>query len=48
MTFRTSINSKGNPRDLLKRGFKSMFANYGEESTYMPPVDSNSKKTKKK
>lgn len=35
MTFRSSISSKGNPRDFLKRGFKSMFPNYDkkEETT---------------
>ncbi len=42
MTFRTTINSKGNPRDLIKRGLKSMFPNYEtqtETDRSTPPVD---------
>jgi len=39
MTFRTSIHSKAKTKDFLKRGFKSMFSNYGEEKQAAPPVD---------
>ncbi|WP_319542334.1 hypothetical protein [uncultured Pseudodesulfovibrio sp.] len=38
MTFRTSINSNGNPQKFLKRGFKSMFPNYDEQKK-TPPAD---------
>jgi hypothetical protein len=46
MTFRTSINSKGNPRDLLKRGFKSMFPSYEEEEMAVPPTNVEQKRKK--
>ncbi len=50
MTFRTSISSKGNPRDLLKRGLKSMFHNYEPEQAKppkaMPPVDTEREQRK--
>ncbi|MBI9079487.1 MAG: hypothetical protein JEY79_07080 [Pseudodesulfovibrio sp.] len=45
MTFRTSINSKENPRDLLKRGFKSMFPSY-EEEVAVPPANVEQKRKK--
>ncbi|BDQ37348.1 hypothetical protein SYK_17080 [Pseudodesulfovibrio nedwellii] len=43
MTFRTSINSNGNPKDFLKRGLKSMFPNYEEEKKN-PPVETDETK----
>lgn len=46
MTFRTSISSKGNPRDLLKRGFKSMFSGSWQDEKATPPVDTE--QTRKK
>ena len=39
MTFRTSITSKGDPGKILRRGFKSMFANYDPPAPEAPPVD---------
>jgi len=33
MTFRTTISSKGKPSEFLKKGFKSMFANYDDGET---------------
>jgi len=39
MTFRTSISSKGDPRKILRRGFKSMFADYEAAASATPPVD---------
>ncbi|QJB56944.1 hypothetical protein [Pseudodesulfovibrio sp. zrk46] len=42
MTFRRGINSKHKPKDFLKRGLKSMFPNYEDdtrEETRTPPVD---------
>jgi len=47
MTFRTSINSNGKPKDFLKRGLKSMFPNYEDEQKNTPPVDTgNSSRSK--
>ncbi len=46
MTFRTTINSKSNPKDFLRRGFKSMFSNYGQPEKATPPVDTESDKKK--
>lgn len=43
MTFRTSINSKGDPKKMLKRGFKSMFANYDEKTPTTQPVETKEK-----
>lgn len=36
MTTPRGINSKHNPRNFLKRGFKSMFSDYGREETAQP------------
>ncbi|WP_207263894.1 hypothetical protein [Desulfovibrio sp. Huiquan2017] len=33
------INSKHDPKEFLKRGFKSMFSNYDAEKTTPPPVN---------
>jgi len=44
MTFRTTISSKKNPRDFLKKGFKSMFPNYELEQKAAPPIDSDDEK----
>lgn len=46
MTFRSSINSKGKPRDFLKRGFKSMFSNYDGDKQSATPVDSEGQRKK--
>ncbi|NDV18568.1 hypothetical protein GO013_03930 [Pseudodesulfovibrio sp. JC047] len=46
MTFRTSINSNGKPKDFLKRGFKSMFSNYADPKK-TPPIDTGSSKKDK-
>ncbi|WP_319468634.1 hypothetical protein [uncultured Pseudodesulfovibrio sp.] len=48
MTFRTSINSKDNPRDMLKRGLKSMFTNYEMNKQSTTPVDTEERRDKKK
>lgn len=44
MTFRTSIHSKANSKDFLKRGFKSMFSNYDESKKAAPPIDTEVEK----
>jgi len=38
MTFRTTINSKENPKKFLQRGFKSMFSNYGGKASPTSPA----------
>jgi|GEM_PF-2407072 len=38
MTFRTTINSKENPKKFLQRGFKSMFSNYGKKNSPNSPA----------
>ncbi|WP_419785952.1 hypothetical protein [Pseudodesulfovibrio sp.] len=42
MTFRTTINSKGDPKKLIRRGLKSMFPNYDRPEPATPPVDTES------
>jgi len=47
MTFKRGINSKYKSKDFLKRGFKSMFANYeteAEKNAATPPVDTEKQK----
>ncbi|BCS87770.1 hypothetical protein PSDVSF_10120 [Pseudodesulfovibrio sediminis] len=46
MKTRTSINSKSDPTSFLKRGFKSMFCNYGIQPAAEPPLDTNKKSHK--
>lgn len=51
MTFRTTINSKRDPRRFLKRGLKSMFPDYGEQqheaTDSTPPLDTERDDRKK-
>jgi len=43
MSVRTTINSTCDQTDFLKRGFRSMFSNYGKETETTPPINTRPK-----